>query len=245
MGRAVILRAFLLALGQLSDSRFRRVLLLGVGLALALLIGASAGVVWLISGMVGDDMTLPFIGEVRWLNDLLSWGSALLLAVLSIFLMIPVSSAITSMFLDTVAQAVEDTHYPQLPSATPVPFADALRDTINFLGVLIAVNLFALVLYLVFAPFAPIIFWGVNGFLLGREYFTMAAIRRVGRVQAKVLRRQNMIMIWIAGTLMAIPLTIPLLNLLIPVIGAATFTHLFHLSQGRVPSGQTSPDREH
>lgn len=245
MGRAVILRAFLLALGQLSDSRFRRVLLLGVGLALALLIGASAGFVWLVSGMVGDDMTLPFIGEVRWLNDLLSWGSALLLAVLSIFLMIPVSSAITSMFLDTVAQAVEDTHYPRLPPATPVPFADALRDTINFLGVLIAVNLIALVLYLVFAPFAPIIFWGVNGFLLGREYFTMAAIRRVGRVQAKVLRRQNMIMIWIAGTLMAIPLTIPLLNLVIPVIGAATFTHLFHLSQGRDPSGQTSPDREH
>jgi CysZ protein len=245
MGRPVILRAFLLALGQLSDGRFRRVLLLGVGLALALLIGASAGVVWLISGMVGDDMMLPFIGEVRWLNDLLSWGSALLLAVLSIFLMIPVSSAITSMFLDTVAQAVEDTHYPQLPPATPVPFADALRDTINFLGVLIAVNLIALILYLVFAPFAPIIFWGVNGFLLGREYFTMAAIRRVGRVQAKVLRRQNMIMIWIAGTLMAVPLTIPLLNLVIPVIGAATFTHLFHLSQGRVPYGQTSPDREH
>ena len=35
--------------------------------------------------------------------------------------------------------------------------------------------------------------------------------------------------IWLAGTLMAAPLSIPLVNLLvIPVLGVATFTHIFH-----------------
>ena len=34
---------------------------------------------------------------------------------------------------------------------------------------------------------------------------------------------------------MALPLTIPVVNLLIPVLGAATFTHLFHRLEG--PSG--------
>jgi len=132
------------------------------------------------------------------------------------------------MFLDNVADAVEAEHYPHLPPASHVPFGDALRDTVNFMGVLIGVNILALALYVFFAPLAPLIFWTVNGFLLGREYFTLAAIRRVGRAQAKRLRRRHMVTIWAAGVLMAIPLSVPVLNLIIPIMGAATFTHLFH-----------------
>jgi uncharacterized protein involved in cysteine biosynthesis len=86
-----------------------------------------------------------------------------------------------------------------------------------------------------FAPLAPIIFWGLNGFLLGREYFTLAAIRRVGRTKAKQLRRRHVGRIWLAGALMAVPLSVPLVNLLIPILGAATFTHLFHALRVRVP----------
>ena len=238
----MILDAFFRSLGQLSDPRFRRVFLTGIALTLLLLIGASAGFVWLIGWVVGDQTTLPLIGEVRWLNDLASWGSAILLALLSVFLMVPVASAITSMFLETVAQAVEDEHYPQLGPAQSVPFGDALRDTINFLGVLLAANLVALVLYVIFAPFAPFIFWGLNGFLLGREYFTLAAMRRVGRKRARELRSRFRIRIWIAGILMAVPLSVPLLNLLIPILGAATFTHLFHQLAPQAPYDRTSPD---
>ncbi|MBW4706262.1 EI24 domain-containing protein [Roseobacter sp. YSTF-M11] len=233
----MILTAFFAALGQITDPRFRRVLLLGIGLTFVLLVAVSAGFVWLLSGLVGDQTTLPFIGEVHWLNDLVSWGSAFLLAVLSVFLMVPVAAAITSIFLDAVAQAVEDEHYPHLPRAASVPIADALRDMVNFLGVLIGANLLALILYILFAPAAPLIFWGLNGFLLGREYFTLAAMRRVGRAQAKQMRSRHMITIWIAGVLMAIPLSVPLLNLVIPILGAATFTHLFHLLQGQAHRG--------
>ena len=239
----MILNAFLLALGQIGDPRFRKVLLLGIVLTLALLIGATAGFLSFINWMVGEDVTVPVLGEVSWLNDLLSWSSVFLMMVLSVFLMVPVASAITSMFLDEVAQAVEDKHYPDLPAVEPVPFMDALRDTINFLGVLIAANIFALFLYIIFAPAAPFIFWALNGFLLGREYFTLAAMRRLGRAGAKKLRADNMMTIWVAGTLMAIPLSVPLVNLMIPILGAATFTHLFHMISSRDPSARTSPDR--
>jgi uncharacterized protein involved in cysteine biosynthesis len=185
------------------------------------------------------------IGEVRWLDDLLGWGSFILMLVLSVFLMVPVASAITSMFLEPVAQAVEDEHYPRLPPATPVPFLDGLKDTVGFLGVMLIANLIALIFYLLFTPLALFIFWAVNGFLLGREYYTLAAMRRVGRQQAKILRRRNLVTIWAAGVLMAIPLSVPILNLVIPIVGAATFTHLFHLMQKTDPSGQTSPDPGH
>ncbi|AVO36681.1 EI24 domain-containing protein [Pukyongiella litopenaei] len=230
----MILRAFLLALGQLGDPRFRKVLGLGVALTLALLIAASAGVMYLIGWLTGDSTTLPIVGEVTWLGDLLSWSSLVVMMILSVFLMVPVASAITSMFLDEVAQAVEDRHYRGLPPVDPVPFGDALRDTVNFLGVLIAANLVAILLYVVFTPFAMFIFWGLNGFLLGREYIMLAAMRRIGRDGAKRLRRQYAGRVWLAGTLMAIPLSVPLVNLLVPIVGAATFTHLFHMLNGRL-----------
>lgn len=233
----MIFAAFLKTLGQTGDPRFRRVLLLGIGLTLALLVAVYAGVLWLIQATVGDSTVLPFIGEVTWVGDLLSGASLLLMMILSAFLMVPVASAITSMFLDEVAQAVEDRHYPSLPPASPVPLGEALKDTVNFLGVIIGANLLALILYVIFTPFALFIFWGLNGYLLGMEYFQLAAMRREGREGARQLRRKHRLTIWAAGVLMAMPLSLPLVNLVIPVLGAATFTHIYHAIRRQGPSG--------
>lgn len=224
----MILASFLKAIAQLPDPRFRSVLWRGIGLTIALLIGLYACLLWLIEWLTAAPITLPGVGEVTWIGDLLSWGSLGLIIVMSIFLMVPVASAITSLFLDEVAQAVEDKHFPTLPSVPHVTFWDGLRDSVNFLGVLIVANLFAFILYGLF-PFAALfIFYALNGFLLGREYFTLAAMRRVGRVRAKALRKEHQGKIWLAGCLMAVPLSFPLINLVIPILGAATFTHLYH-----------------
>jgi uncharacterized protein involved in cysteine biosynthesis len=234
----MIFAAFFKALGQIGDPRFRRVLLLGVGLTLALLILAYAGVLWLIGITVGDTTVLPLIGEVTWVGDLLSFGSFFLMIVLSMFLMVPVASAITSMFLDEVAAAVEEVHYPELPQVQSAPLGEAFKDTVNFLGVIVAANTLALILYAIFTPFAVFIFWGLNGYLLGMEYFQLAAMRREGRVAAKRLRARHRLTIWVAGVLMAMPLSVPVVNLLIPILGAATFTHIYHSIRRRAgPSG--------
>ena len=121
---------------------------------------------------------------------------------------------------------------PQIPRQ---PWADAFKDTVNFLGVIVAANIVALFFYALFAPLAPFIFWGLNGYLLGMEYFQLAAMRRIGRKNAKVMRKANRGTIWAAGALMAIPLTVPVLNLVIPILGAATFTHIFHRVNARQP----------
>ncbi|MFO8126850.1 EI24 domain-containing protein [Yoonia sp.] len=224
----MILASFFKAIAQLPDPRFRSVLWRGIGLTIALLIGLYAGLLWLIEWLTEEPITLPGVGEVTWVGDLLGWGSLGLIIVMSIFLMVPVASAITSIFLDEVAQAVEDKHFSSLPDVPHVSFWDGLRDTVNFLAVLIAANIFAFVLYAIF-PFAAIfIFYALNGFLLGQEYFQLAAMRRIGRARAKELRKQHQLKIWLAGCLMAVPLSFPLVNLVIPILGAATFTHLFH-----------------
>jgi len=61
----------------------------------------------------------------------------------------------------------------------------------------------------------------------------MVAMRRLGREGAKAARKRHMPAIWLAGALMAVPLSIPVVNLLIPVLGAATFTHMFMRLEGK------------
>ena len=237
MALDTVFKAFGLALGQIGDPRFRRVLLLGIGGALSTLIAFTWGLSVLVGWFTGDSITLPFVGEIQWLDNVFSWGAVFLALILSVFLMVPVASAITSLLLDDVADAVEAVHYPSIPQNPRTPFGEALRDTLAFLGVIIIVNLLALILYVIFAPIAIFIFWTVNGFLLGREYFMLVAMRRVGRKRAKELLRKHFFTVWIAGILMAMPLSIPLLNLVIPILGAATFTHLFQL----LPQGHRDP----
>ena len=224
----MILSSFFKALCQLPDARFRKVLWLGVGLTLALLVGLYGLILFGISLVASDPISLPFIGPVTWIDDALGWGSLVGMLVASVFLMIPVASAITSLFLDTVAEAVEDKHYPALPRVSGASLWEGLKDSANFLGVLIVANLGAFALYLLFPFAAPFIFYGLNGYLLGREYFQVAALRREGPDGARRLRKRHMGTIWAAGVLMALPLSIPLVNLFVPIVGAATFTHLYH-----------------
>ncbi len=224
----MIFTCFFKALSQITDRSFRRVLMIGIGLTVALLVAVYAVFLLFLQSVIGDTTTLPLIGEVTWINDLLGWSSFGLMLLMSIFLMVPVASAITSLFLEDVARAVEARHYPELPEAPKQPRWDALRDTVNFLGVIIAANVLALIFYAMFPPAALFIFWGMNGLLLGMEYFQLAAMRRIGRKAAKALRRKHLGKIWLAGVLMAMPLSIPLINLIIPILGAATFTHMYH-----------------
>ncbi|MFN4155354.1 MAG: EI24 domain-containing protein [Paracoccaceae bacterium] len=224
---------FLKAVLQFGDRRFRWVMIIGVLLSLALLVAVYAGFLALIQTFTPDVIDIPFVGPVGGLGTLLSWGSALFMIGLSVFLMMPVASAFTGLFLDEVAQAVEDRHYPGLPAVPRMNWGDALLDSANFFALLIAVNAFALLLYAFAGPFIPVVFWGVNGFLLGREYFTLVAMRRLGRTGAKALRKRHWGKVWLAGVLMAAPLSVPLVNLLIPVLGVATFTHLFHRLNAR------------
>lgn len=224
----MIIAAFFRALGQLDDPRFRRVVGLGMLLAIALLFGIYALFLQGFQWLTPDSFDLPLIGPVTGVESLLGWASLFLMLGLSIFLMVPVATAFTGLFLEDVAAAVEARHYPQLPAARPMPLLEALLQTVNFMGILIAANLLAIFIYPFAGPFSPLVFWTMNGFLLGREYFTLVALRHLPPAEAKALRQRNSGTIWLAGTLMAAPLSVPILNLAIPVLGVATFTHLYH-----------------
>ena len=224
----MILTAFLRALAQTGDARFRKVLWRGLGLTVLLLASVTAIVVWGVGWLVGDPVHIWLIGDVHWVDNVLSWAFLALMLPLSALLMVPVASGIVSMFLDEVAEAVEERHYPALPKVDGTPLMDDIRDGISAFGVLVVANVVAFVLTLAL-PFAGVpVFYALNGYLLGREYFTLAAMRREGRARAHEMRRRYAGRIWLAGILMALPLTMPILNLVVPIVGAATFTHIYH-----------------
>ncbi|HUF87679.1 MAG TPA: EI24 domain-containing protein [Thermohalobaculum sp.] len=218
---------FLRALGQVFDGRFLGVLVRALGLTLALLAALSVGAVWLI-GLLPETLDLPLIGEfatpVATLRAL-TLGAVLLL---SAFLMFPVAAAFIGLFVDAVADAVEARHYPGLAAPRRTGIAEEIGAATRFMLLVLGANALAFVLYLPAGPFAPLVFWAVNGYLLGREYFELVAARRLGPEAVGKLRRRHRFTVWAAGTLMAVPLSVPVLNLVIPVIGVATFTHLFH-----------------
>lgn len=224
----MILSSLFAALGQWSDPRFRRAVWLGLALAIALLFAMYALVLLVVQVFVPETLTLPWVGPVEGLATLLSFASIAFMLVLSVFLMVPVASAFTGLFLDDVADAVEARHYPHLPQAPRAGFRDALVDSLRYFGVLVVLNLLGMVLFVFSGGLGIAGLWAINGYLLSREYFTMIALRRMNRDQAQAMRRANLGRIWLTGVLMAIPLSVPVLNLFLPVFGAATFTHLYH-----------------
>ena len=232
----MILSDFLRSVAQFDDPKFRRVLWRGMGLTIALLIAACLLVNFGINQLLSSAWAANLIGNQSWLGALINVGGVLFTIALSIWLMVPVTSAIIALFLDEVAQAVEARHYPHLPKQTATKLQDQILVGIRFLGILLLANVGALILSMIVPLLAPFVFWATNGYLMGREYFQMAAMRRMPRAQAQELYQRHQGSIWTAGILMAIPMSIPLVGLFIPILGAATFTHQFERLRA-LPSG--------
>ena len=227
--------AFSKALAQCSDPAFRGVMLraLAISTAAFLLVWGLAGLlVWWSGGLLLDWLTAKGVTGI-W-QDVLEWvvGGAGVAGVLfaSFFLFPAVTALVLSFLLDPVAAAVEQRHYPGRPPARRPPIGEAIRAGLAFAAVTVALNLLALPFYILLLfvpPFNLLLFYGLNGYLIGREYFEIVAFRRMDDVAAKKLRRRYRGRTFMAGAAIALLLTIPLINLFAPVVGTAFMVHTF------------------
>ena len=92
-------------------------------------------------------------------------------------------------------------------------------------GLSLLINLAALPFLLV-PPLYPIISWGLGGYLIGREYYEIVALRRLDRATAHHLLARHRAKFTLAGIVIAVVLTIPVLNLFAPIIAVAFMVHL-------------------
>lgn len=219
-----MIRALILAFGQLSDPASRRVVWVGVLSATTTFALLATAVWWALF-----HTTLTGYGWVDNILDLLGGAAVLVLA----WLLFPATAGtVSSLFLDEVVRQVERRHYPHLPPAPGSRFSEELITSLRFLLLVLAINIVALPLYFLIPGLNLLIFYTVNGYLLGREYFEMVAIRRLGRREAGILRRTKPLKPFLAGIAIAFLSTVPFVNLLTPVIASAFMVHVFQSMTG-------------
>ncbi len=166
-------------------------------------------------------------GLIEWL-----FGAAGIFAVLiaSFFLFPAVMVMALSFLLEDVAAAVERRHYPGLPPARLQPWREAVVGALAFAGVTVALNLLFLPVYLLLLVAPPLnlfVFYLLNGYLLGREYFELVALRRLDAAAVKRMRRGHRGRVLLAGAVIAFLLTLPLVNLLMPIVATGFMLHVF------------------
>lgn len=212
-----MLQALSLAFGQLSDPRIQKYILLSIGVALAVFAGLMAGAWFLID----------------WLTNLNGWwaDAAHILGFLAILFVawftFPIVTATTAAFFaDQVVDAVMGRHYPGRAMPFKVGIAEMVFDGLKLALIALVANILTLPL-LFFPPVYALVAYGVNGYLLGREYFEMPAFRRLPRAEAKALFQRRRTKFVLAGVVIAFLATIPFLNLIAPIIGIAFMVHIF------------------
>jgi CysZ protein len=218
------------ALTQMFSPPFRRVLLKSIGLALLMIIFvgiglnrifswmATAGATWAEAGVGGHTAWQVF----AWI---LSFAATLGIITGAIFLMPAVTAFVGSFFVDEIGDEVERTHYPNETPGTALPLGRALVEGIGTALLTIVVYLCA-VPFLFFAGLGLVIMFLANAYLLSREYFLLAAMRFRSPEEAKAMRRVYRTQIFLAGLLIALFVSVPIVSLATPLFAMAMMVHL-------------------
>lgn len=219
-------RALFLAAADMLRPRVAGTVLIGIALTITLFVALQVAAFALLWHFGPDTLVLPLVGAVA-LHHLLSWGSLALFPLLAAFLMVPVAAGFAGLFSERVTEAVEQIHYPAR-IGQPIEIWEALMDAFAIVLAVLAVGIVLLITSPFLGPLAPVLFYGLNGWLLGREFFTLAARRHLSAAEADALRARHGGAVLALGVVIAFLLTVPLLAIAVPVLAAAAFTHLFH-----------------
>ncbi|GAB4067962.1 sulfate transporter family protein [Ancylobacter sonchi] len=216
------------AFGRTFSPAYRRVLIRSVLIALGLLAALGIGAHWALTYFVMLDW--------GWAQLTLDILAAVGIFIGAIFLVPPVTSLVAGLFLDEVAERAEVEDFPADPPGRALPFVRSLAMTLKFFGVMLVVNVIALALLLV-PGVNLVVFYIANGYLLGREYFQLAAMRFRSEEEAGELRRRHRLSIFLAGLIIAVLVSVPILNLVTPVFATIFMVRLHkRLTRRALPS---------
>ena len=224
----MLVRSALLTFGQIADPVFRGVVIKSFVLTLCLFAGLT-----LIFYLARPDVTYF---EWEWLNSALEVGGFLVFFAILVLTFFMMATLIGGVFLDEVAGAVERRHYCKDPPGQSAHFSKTFAISVRFVGVTILLNILALPFYLIalfIPPLFACIFFGLNGYLLSREYFELVSLRHQDVNAARQLRKTNGIRVFVAGVVIAFLITVPIVNLFVPILATAFMLHIFKALQGR------------
>jgi CysZ protein len=220
------------ACAELFTPALRRIVALSLALAVASFIGLWLTVAALIHHAA------PFgWWPLDWLVDLLG---AIAVLALSWLLFPAILTIVMGFFLDRVAAAVEALDYPGRGPPRRAALLDMTLATLRLMALAVLLNLLALPVYLLLPGINFFVFLGLNGYLLGRAYFEVVALRRLDRAATRAVRHRFGGRVFLGGIVIAGLFALPLVDLVAPVIATAFMVHLFETLRQLEPQALAS-----
>jgi uncharacterized protein involved in cysteine biosynthesis len=214
-----MLTAFCRAVHALTTPPLRRIVAFSLALAVV-----TFALLWLaVAGVLYNTAFFEW-RPLNWLADLMG-GLAVL--VLSWLFFPAVVTLIMSLFLERVAAAVEALDYPGRSPPRSQPIREILRAMLRLTGLTLLLNLLALPAYFLLPGINLFLFLALNGYLLGREYFEVVALRRLDAAATRAARNRFGLRVFLGGVVIAGLFAVPLVNLVAPVIATAFMLHVF------------------
>ncbi len=203
---------------QLFSPKFRFVLFKSLGLTIVVFV-----VLWIsLQAALARFLILSY----GWMETIVAILAGLGLFAGMFLLLLPITAFVATFFIDEIAEAVEERHYPNDPVGREMPVVQGLVIAAKFTVSIIAINILVLLVALI-PGINLVVFYGGNGYLLGREYFELCALRHLPHDKVVELRRANRSRVWLSGVLIAIVATIPFVNLFAPLFATALMVHTF------------------
>jgi uncharacterized protein involved in cysteine biosynthesis len=213
-----MLAALIRAVAQLSAPPLRRVVGLCLGVAVSSFI-----LLWLVVAFLLAHSIHVGWAPLEWLMQILAAGGVLGLS----WLLFPaILTLVTGFFLPRVAAEIEALDYPANSAPRPSLAMESLAITCRLMVVTVLLNLLALPLYVFVAGLNFFVFLGLNGYLLGRQYFEVVALRRLDMTATRALRHRFGGRVFAGGVVIAGLFAVPFVNLVAPVIATAFMVHL-------------------
>jgi CysZ protein len=242
----MLVHAAFAAWRQVFSRPFRKILWRSLALTVALLALTWFGLTRLFAYYLKDH---PLSTDYPVLDTLAFFLAGAGLFVALAYILPAISALVAGYFLDAAAEVVERTDFPQDPPGRPLPLGKALLYGLRFAGLSLLVNLVALLLF--FVPVVNLVaFFSANAYLLGREYFELAALRFRPPEEAARMRAGHRPTVLLAGAMMAGLVVVPVLNLLTPLFGIALMVHVHKRLSGalsdrrwsdRLPRAESGP----
>jgi CysZ protein len=227
------------ALAQMFTPALRAVLMKAVGLALILIVIVGIVLQRLLSALATNGATWAeqssgFAPHAAWsaLAWVLSIMAGLGIVTGALFLMPTITAFVGSFFVDECAEAVEREYYPAEPAGRALPFLRALIEGLK-IALLTLLVYFCALPFIFFAGLGVIILFVANSYLLGREYFELAAMRFRPPFEAKAMRKSNASYVFFCGMVIAVFVSIPVVNLATPIFAMAFMVHIHKRMTGK------------
>lgn len=219
------------AFSQIFTPQLRAILWKSIGLALVLVVVAAIalqrGMLWLLNW--SEVAAQSALGGFQTPLTIMVWVLTILtgigIAAGSIFLMPAITSLVASVFVDDVADVVERQSYPYEEPGKALPLMRSILE--GGRAALLSLVVYAVALpFLLFAGFGFVIFFVATAWLLGREYFELAAMRFRPIEEARAMRKAHAGEVFVAGLLIAALVSIPIVNFITPVFAMAFMVHM-------------------